>query len=184
LQGPLTDKSASQRLRQSIENAEETVELLLNYNKSGEPFWNLLYVSPLFDPQGKVAFFLGGQVDCSTTIHSCTDILRILSLNDEGISDKTEDFDSQNHHDPQSNDRPLSDNRASYIQSRSSFFKSFRSNESLEVNKNVLPMTGMESGLMNKLGKLSLRTQAEALYTAYSKVRTQYLTGESDEILF
>ena len=44
LQGNYTDKSATKRLRASIEAREETVELLLNYKKTGEPFWNLLYV--------------------------------------------------------------------------------------------------------------------------------------------
>lgn len=79
LQRPLTDKLSAKRLRHSIDNAEEIVELLLNYRKNGDPFWNLLYVSPLLDEYGNVAFFLGGQINCSTTIHSCTDILRILS---------------------------------------------------------------------------------------------------------
>ena len=44
LQGNYTDKTATKRLKMSIEAQEETVELLLNYKKSGEPFWNLLYV--------------------------------------------------------------------------------------------------------------------------------------------
>jgi PAS domain-containing protein len=61
LQGPLTDKLSIKRLRYSINNAEETIELLLNYRKNGDPFWNLLYVSPLLDEDGNVVFFLGGQ---------------------------------------------------------------------------------------------------------------------------
>ena len=44
LQGNYTDKNATRRLKTSIEAREESVELLLNYKKSGEPFWNLLYV--------------------------------------------------------------------------------------------------------------------------------------------
>lgn len=44
LQGNHTDRTATRRLKASIENREETVELLLNYKKNGEPFWNLLYV--------------------------------------------------------------------------------------------------------------------------------------------
>lgn len=44
LQGSYTDKSAVRRLKASIDAKEETVELLLNYKKTGEPFWNLLYV--------------------------------------------------------------------------------------------------------------------------------------------
>ena len=44
LQGNYTDRSATRRLKASIEAREESVELLLNYKKNGEPFWNLLYV--------------------------------------------------------------------------------------------------------------------------------------------
>ena len=44
LQGNYTDQTATKRLKASIEAREETVELLLNYKKTGEPFWNLLYV--------------------------------------------------------------------------------------------------------------------------------------------
>lgn len=44
LQGNYTDRTATSRLKASIEAREETVELLLNYKKNGEPFWNLLYV--------------------------------------------------------------------------------------------------------------------------------------------
>ncbi|KAL8740541.1 MAG: hypothetical protein Q9190_006772 [Brigantiaea leucoxantha] len=44
LQGNYTDKNATKRLKASIDAKEETVELLLNYKKNGEPFWNLLYV--------------------------------------------------------------------------------------------------------------------------------------------
>ena len=44
LQGPDTDRQAVHRLREAIEAGEETVELLLNYKKNGEPFWNLLYM--------------------------------------------------------------------------------------------------------------------------------------------
>lgn len=44
LQGPQTDRLPVRRLKQAIEGRDEAIELLLNYKKSGEPFWNLLYV--------------------------------------------------------------------------------------------------------------------------------------------
>lgn len=157
------------RLRQAIENGEETVELLLNYRKNGDPFWNLLYVSPLFDQHGNVAFFLGGQINCSTTIHSCTDILRILSLNDEGAVDRR-DLDPFTHTSRPPSERTTSSYRPVNEKSRSSFFKSFRSSRKPGPDINIRPEAGMEGELINKLGKLSLRTQVEAFYTAYSKV--------------
>ena len=47
LQGRYTDQSASRRIKEAIEAKKESVELLLNYRKTGEPFWNLLYVGML-----------------------------------------------------------------------------------------------------------------------------------------
>lgn len=109
LQGTYTDRTATRRLRASIEAREETVELLLNYKKTGEPFWNLLYVgkrpcicfmllacsirltsglAPLFDAEGNLKFFIGGQINCSTTIRSNTDVLKILSMSDDPEDDK------------------------------------------------------------------------------------------------
>lgn len=44
----MTDRTATRRLRESIEAREETVELLLNYKKTSEPFWNLLLVGWYF----------------------------------------------------------------------------------------------------------------------------------------
>lgn len=44
LQGAHTDRQAVARLRNAIHEQKESVELLLNYKKNGDPFWNLLYV--------------------------------------------------------------------------------------------------------------------------------------------
>lgn len=165
LQGPLTDKLSVRRLKNSIENAEETVELLLNYRQNGEPFWNLLYVSPLFDYNGNIAFFLGGQINCSTTIHSCTDILKILSLNDEGVAERA-DMDRESFRPPSSRQGST----APSMKTRSSFFKSFKVQKA-PVKINVRSETGMEGELIDRIGKLDFRTQVEAFYTAYSKVR-------------
>jgi len=45
LQGRHTDRAAVKRVRDSISQRKESVELLLNHKKNGEPFWNLLYTS-------------------------------------------------------------------------------------------------------------------------------------------
>ncbi|SMR47950.1 unnamed protein product [Zymoseptoria tritici ST99CH_3D1] len=79
LQGQDTDREAVARLRECIRTGQESVELLLNYKENGEPFWNLLYCAPLFSPSGEIDFFLGGQINCSTTIHTNADVMRVLS---------------------------------------------------------------------------------------------------------
>jgi hypothetical protein len=47
LQGAHTDRQPVQRLKAAIAEEKESVELLLNYKKNGDPFWNLLYVGEL-----------------------------------------------------------------------------------------------------------------------------------------
>lgn len=150
LQGRQTDRSAVKRLRVSIDNGQESVELLLNYKKTGEPFWNLLYVTPLYDYEGRLAFFLGGQINCSTTIHNASDILRILAYSeDEDEEPRTPNANLQ----PTSKPGPTN------------FFKRFR------TQKPVVPHTepGMETGLLNRIEKLNLGNQMTEFYTAYSK---------------
>lgn len=162
---------AVNRLRFSIENREETVELLLNYRKDGNPFWNLLYCAPLLNERGQVAFFLGGQINCSTTIHSCTDVLKVLSINDEELGE----VDNENKKPTSSLHRDV--NRSD--KSKHSFFKSWRmfkpstgaeSGGAVRVRDEV----GMEEALLNRVGKMTFKTQVEAFYTAYSKVRQHF----------
>ena len=44
LQGRQTDRVTVKHLKDAIEKREESVELVLNYKKNGDPFWNLLYM--------------------------------------------------------------------------------------------------------------------------------------------
>lgn len=50
LQGKHTDRQSVKRIKTGIDGRQESVELLLNYKKSGEPFWNLLYISKIYAP--------------------------------------------------------------------------------------------------------------------------------------
>lgn len=161
LQGDLTDSDARRRLRASIVGCEETVELLLNYRKNGDPFWNLLYVSPLFNERGEVSLFLGGQINCSTTIHSCTDVLRILSVNDDELDNV--DAIRENKGAPGSRG-------GDSTKSKSSFFKSYKKYQAQGSGRlKVRDQVGMEQELLNKVGRMNFKTQVEAFYTAYSK---------------
>ncbi|CAF9930575.1 MAG: hypothetical protein ALECFALPRED_004642 [Alectoria fallacina] len=162
LQGNYTDRTATKRLKASIEAREETVELLLNYKKTGEPFWNLLYVAPLFDAEGDLKFFIGGQINCSTTIRSNTDVLKILSM-----SDDLED------------DKEAAQSVRSIKPTKRSFFR-FSRKESIpqlpsSTKRVEVRGDGMEQGLLKQIEKMNFRTQMEVFYTAYSKVRLFYL---------
>lgn len=163
LQGDLTDHDAVRRLKASIIGCEETVELLLNYRKNGDPFWNLLYVAPLFNERGEVSFFLGGQINCSTTIHSCTDVLRILSVNDDELDEidaMRQAMQSPSIHGP--------------VKTKSSFFKSYKKYNPQHSRLNIRGEAGMEQELLNRVGRLNFKVQVEAFYTAYSKVCVKF----------
>jgi len=182
LQGELTDSSAVKRLRASIDSCEETVELLLNYRKNGDPFWNLLYVAPLLDERGEVTFFLGGQINCSTTIHSCNDILRVLSVNDDELDQQDEMASMRSK---PASIRSRSSGREGTKKTQSSFLKSWRKyNAAPPTSKiSVRDEAGMEGELLHRVGKMNLKTQVEAFYSAYSKVRLQRplaLSGDID----
>ncbi len=65
LQGPETDRSVIDQVRDAIARQEEVAVEVLNYRKNGSTFWNALFVSPVFDASGKLIYFFGSQLDIS-----------------------------------------------------------------------------------------------------------------------
>ena len=65
LQGPETDQSVIDQVRDAIARQEEVAVEVLNYRKNGSTFWNALFVSPVFDASGKLIYFFGSQLDIS-----------------------------------------------------------------------------------------------------------------------
>ena len=113
--------------------------------------------APLYDGQGNLAYFLGGQINCSTTIRDCSDVLRVLSMSDEPEEESAKVSEPSIH----SNAKP----------SRVNFFKSLRRQPANKKSAAPVPgKVGMEQGLINKIEKMDFRTQMEMFYTAYSKV--------------
>ncbi len=63
LQGPGTDPADVARLRDAIAARRDVVVEILNYHRDGTPFRNELYVSPVFDGEGRLRYFFGSQLD-------------------------------------------------------------------------------------------------------------------------
>lgn len=61
LQGPETDSTAVEAVRNAIEQGSAITVDLLNYRKDGSTFWNRLRIRPLFGDDGKVMFYVGAQ---------------------------------------------------------------------------------------------------------------------------
>lgn len=55
-----------QKIREAIKKAEPISVRLLNYRKDGTPFWNLLTLTPIKTPDGKLSKFVGVQVDVTS----------------------------------------------------------------------------------------------------------------------
>jgi PAS domain S-box-containing protein len=63
LQGKDTDQATVEEIRKAINEQRECVVEILNYRKNGEPFWNRLSITPIYNEQGSVTHFIGIQSD-------------------------------------------------------------------------------------------------------------------------
>ena len=64
-QGALTDKASTQRIRQALEEQRPCTETLLNYTKSGTPFWVQMNIFPLTNEFDEVTHFAAVQRNVS-----------------------------------------------------------------------------------------------------------------------
>ncbi|WP_404377964.1 putative bifunctional diguanylate cyclase/phosphodiesterase [Vreelandella aquamarina] len=63
LQGDGSSSSAIATIRRGIAQQEDVQVLIRNYRKDGQPFWNQLSISPVFDNAGLCTHFIGIQQD-------------------------------------------------------------------------------------------------------------------------
>ncbi len=63
LQGDDRDQQAVTELRECVGAGQECRVVLRNYRKDGALFWNELYVSPVYDKEGRLTNFVGVQND-------------------------------------------------------------------------------------------------------------------------
>ena len=63
LQGAGTDRGTPARIRACIAEQRGCVEWIVNYRRDGSMFWNLLFLSPVFDRDGALLHYFGNQRD-------------------------------------------------------------------------------------------------------------------------
>nr|AML79667.1 putative LOV domain-containing protein [Selaginella lepidophylla] len=68
LQGAGTDVETVKKIRDAIKEQRDITVQLLNYTKSGKPFWNLFHLQAMKDNQGELQYFIGVQLDGSEYI--------------------------------------------------------------------------------------------------------------------
>lgn len=63
LSGQQTDPRATEQLRAAIAGRRSVATEILNYRRNGTTFFNAIMITPLYDADGRLAWFLGSQVD-------------------------------------------------------------------------------------------------------------------------
>ena len=63
LQGAQTDRQTVAELREAIANKQSVALELLNYRRDGSPFWNAVFIGPVYDTAGKLLYFFASQLD-------------------------------------------------------------------------------------------------------------------------
>nr|ACT35018.1 phytochrome 3 [Plagiogyria distinctissima] len=61
LQGRDTDLKAVQLIRDAVKEGHDVTVHLLNYTRSGRPFWNLFHLQAMRDKKGNLQYFIGVQ---------------------------------------------------------------------------------------------------------------------------
>lgn len=77
LQGEDREQDARYRLHEAIENSEPVEVTIRNYRKDGQLFYNHLMISPLFDSNGQVIYYLGVQYDVTNQVTAAEEIRRL-----------------------------------------------------------------------------------------------------------
>lgn len=76
LQGPETDPSTVRRISRQLASHEAVDVEILNYTKSGEPYWLNMLINPVFDDSGKLTHFISIQQDITRHKHTEVELQR------------------------------------------------------------------------------------------------------------
>ncbi|WP_246101953.1 histidine kinase famiy protein [Methylobacterium terricola] len=63
LQGPETSRETVAELRRAVEERRAIATEILNYKRDGSPFWNGIFIGPVFDAAGEIVYFFASQLD-------------------------------------------------------------------------------------------------------------------------
>jgi PAS domain S-box-containing protein len=63
LQGKQTDPVAVGRIREAVRKREPVTEALVNYHKNGTPYWVALNITPIFDSNRELLWFVARETE-------------------------------------------------------------------------------------------------------------------------
>ena len=77
------DQEELQKIRDAVKNATPVEVTLRNYRKNGELFYNRLSITPLFDHEGQLIYFMGVQYDITEQVSAQQEIKKLTENLDE-----------------------------------------------------------------------------------------------------
>lgn len=76
LQGSDTDPAARSRIRACLAQEHGCIEWIVNHRRDGRRFWNLLFISPVRDLDGRLLYYFGNQCDITEGFPAWLDEVR------------------------------------------------------------------------------------------------------------
>lgn len=97
LQGPLSSPETIKQIRQCLDSGKKFAGEILNYRKSGETFWNRLSISPVFNANGELSYFVSSQVDI-TEVKESGERIKFLQLALDQLTERVSIFDNDDRY--------------------------------------------------------------------------------------
>lgn len=80
LQGDDRNQPEIERIRAALRDHKPVTVTLRNYRKDGSLFHNQFSIRPLFDPQGRLIYYLGTQYDVTDKVRAEEELQRLNAL--------------------------------------------------------------------------------------------------------
>ena len=94
LQGEDRHQPEIEQIREALRNRTSVTVTLRNYRRDGSLFYNQFSIRPLFDPKGKLIYYLGIQYDVTDKVKAQEELNRLNSLL-EAIGEDPADLDKK-----------------------------------------------------------------------------------------
>ncbi|WP_280563191.1 MULTISPECIES: PAS domain-containing protein [unclassified Chromohalobacter] len=77
LQNGDRDQPQLDNIRQALHQGQACQEILRNYRKDGSMFWNELSITPVFDDEDQLTYFVGVQKDVTQRVEAMQELERL-----------------------------------------------------------------------------------------------------------
>ena len=94
LQGPETDRESVAAIARAIADRVPIGIDILNYRKDGSTFWNALYLSPVFNERGELAYFFASQFDATHRYDRAKEIESRKTELETEVGERTRDLEA------------------------------------------------------------------------------------------